>query len=125
MQLEGEDDKETTSLMSHEALIAEIKRLRERLITLESENASMSIKLSQQQWEVCYYSIRYLSPLNFYLYRWVMNLTLRLLTLRKWYMKVDCAANYFSFILSYGLHRIKYSFTFSGIYADIYMKACS
>jgi hypothetical protein len=51
-QLEGDDDRETTSLMSHEALIAEIKRLRERLITLETENASMSIKLSQQQWEV-------------------------------------------------------------------------
>ncbi|XP_069689590.1 cyclic nucleotide-gated cation channel-like isoform X4 [Periplaneta americana] len=50
-QLEG-DDRETTSLMSHEALIAEIKRLRERLVTLETENASMSIKLSQQQWEV-------------------------------------------------------------------------
>jgi len=54
-QLEGDDDRETTSLMSHEALIAEIKRLRERLITLETENASMSIKLSQQQWEVCFY----------------------------------------------------------------------
>ncbi|KDR18705.1 uncharacterized protein LOC110830596 [Zootermopsis nevadensis] len=52
MQLEEDDDKETTSLMSHEALIAEIKRLRERLITLETENASMSIKLNQQQWEV-------------------------------------------------------------------------
>jgi hypothetical protein len=51
-QLEGADERETTSLMSHEALIAEIKRLRERLITLETENASMSIKLSQQQWEV-------------------------------------------------------------------------
>jgi hypothetical protein len=51
-QLVGDDDRETTSLMSHEALIAEIKRLRERLITLETENASMSIKLSQQQWEV-------------------------------------------------------------------------
>ncbi|XP_022238753.1 cyclic nucleotide-gated channel rod photoreceptor subunit alpha-like [Limulus polyphemus] len=33
-------------------LIAEIKRLRERLITLEAENASMSMKLSHQQWEV-------------------------------------------------------------------------
>jgi hypothetical protein len=53
-QLEAVDDRETTSLMSHEALIAEIKRLRERLITLETENASMSIKLSQQQWEVCF-----------------------------------------------------------------------
>jgi len=55
-QLEGDDDRETTSLMSHEALIAEIKRLRERLITLETENASMSIKLSQQQWEVRFYA---------------------------------------------------------------------
>lgn len=34
------------------ALLAEIKRLRERLLTLEAENASMTIKLSQQQWEV-------------------------------------------------------------------------
>jgi hypothetical protein len=34
------------------ALLAEIKRLRERLLTLETENASMTIKLSQQQWEV-------------------------------------------------------------------------
>ena len=48
----GGDETETTALMSHEALIAEIKRLRERLITLESENASMSIMLSQQQREV-------------------------------------------------------------------------
>nr|CFW94215.1 Eka-cGMP gated channel alpha 3 protein [Euperipatoides kanangrensis] len=37
---------------SQEILVAEIKRLRERLVTLETENASMSIKLSQQQWEV-------------------------------------------------------------------------
>ena len=34
------------------ALLAEIKRLRERLQSLETENASMTIKLSQQQWEV-------------------------------------------------------------------------
>ncbi|XP_054167514.1 cyclic nucleotide-gated channel rod photoreceptor subunit alpha-like isoform X2 [Oppia nitens] len=33
-------------------LLAEIKRLRERLMSLETENASMTIKLSQQQWEV-------------------------------------------------------------------------
>ncbi|GAB6020166.1 hypothetical protein CHUAL_002892 [Chamberlinius hualienensis] len=33
-------------------LLAEIKRLRERLVVLETENASMSMKLSQQQWEV-------------------------------------------------------------------------
>ncbi|CAG2110981.1 unnamed protein product, partial [Medioppia subpectinata] len=33
-------------------LHAEIKRLRERLAGLETENASMTIKLSQQQWEV-------------------------------------------------------------------------
>ncbi|XP_049948348.1 cyclic nucleotide-gated cation channel [Schistocerca serialis cubense] len=45
----GADDG---GMMSHEALIAEIKRLRERLMVLETENASMSIKLSQQQWEV-------------------------------------------------------------------------
>ncbi|XP_034950798.1 potassium/sodium hyperpolarization-activated cyclic nucleotide-gated channel 4 isoform X3 [Chelonus insularis] len=37
---------------SHEALLAEIKRLRERLVCLESENAAMSVKLNQQQWEV-------------------------------------------------------------------------
>ncbi|KAG8229671.1 hypothetical protein J437_LFUL010003 [Ladona fulva] len=37
---------------SHDALIAEITRLRERLITLEAENASLSVKLSQQQWDV-------------------------------------------------------------------------
>ncbi|KAH6938615.1 hypothetical protein HPB50_011143 [Hyalomma asiaticum] len=37
---------------SQEALLAEIKRLRERLVTLEAENATMSVKLSQQQWEV-------------------------------------------------------------------------
>lgn len=35
-----------------QALIAEIQRLRNRLITLETENASMTIKLNQQQWEV-------------------------------------------------------------------------
>lgn len=80
MQLEEDDDKETTSLMSHEALIAEIKRLRERLITLETENASMSIKLNQQQWEVYYYNIKFFSPLSFHSYRQVMNLTLRLPT---------------------------------------------
>ncbi|CAG2168063.1 unnamed protein product [Oppiella nova] len=33
-------------------LLAEIKRLRERLMSLETENATMTIKLSQQQWEV-------------------------------------------------------------------------
>ncbi|CAN7996258.1 unnamed protein product [Ixodes hexagonus] len=37
---------------SQDALLAEIKRLRERLVTLEAENATMSVKLSQQQWEV-------------------------------------------------------------------------
>ncbi|XP_075235492.1 uncharacterized protein LOC142332762 [Lycorma delicatula] len=39
-------------MISQEAFIAEIKRLRERLITLETENATLSMKLSQQQWEV-------------------------------------------------------------------------
>jgi hypothetical protein len=38
--------------MGQEVFIAEIKRLRERLVTLEAENASLSMKLSQQQWEV-------------------------------------------------------------------------
>lgn len=39
-------------LGSHEALEAEIKRLRERLRTVETENAAMSVKLNQQQWEL-------------------------------------------------------------------------
>lgn len=37
---------------SHEALEAEIKRLRERLHTVETENQAMSVKLNQQQWEI-------------------------------------------------------------------------
>lgn len=37
---------------TQDALLAEIKRLRERLLTLETENASMSMKLNQQQWQV-------------------------------------------------------------------------
>ncbi|RWS15161.1 cyclic nucleotide-gated cation channel alpha-3-like protein, partial [Dinothrombium tinctorium] len=39
-------------LNEQELLVAEIKRLRERLITVEAENASMSIKLNQQQYQV-------------------------------------------------------------------------
>ncbi|CAD0195291.1 unnamed protein product [Chrysodeixis includens] len=39
-------------LDSHDVLECEIKRLRERLYTVETENAAMSAKLSQQQWEV-------------------------------------------------------------------------
>lgn len=39
-------------LGSHEVLEAEIKRLRERLHTVETENAAMSVKLNQQQWEL-------------------------------------------------------------------------
>lgn len=35
-----------------ELLINEIRRLRENLNSLVNENASISIKLSQQQWEV-------------------------------------------------------------------------
>lgn len=35
-----------------DALVAEINRLRERLLMLESENTSLSAKLSRQQWEV-------------------------------------------------------------------------
>lgn len=38
--------------MEHDVLECEIKRLRERLYTVETENAAMSAKLSQQQWEV-------------------------------------------------------------------------
>lgn len=49
-QLVSEDI--TPLLGSHEALEAEIKRLRERLHTVETENTAMSIKLNQQQWEL-------------------------------------------------------------------------
>ncbi|XP_076254804.1 cyclic nucleotide-gated channel alpha-3 isoform X1 [Rhynchophorus ferrugineus] len=42
----------TPLIASHEVLENEIKRLRERLQTVESENAAMSVKLSQQQWEL-------------------------------------------------------------------------
>lgn len=43
----------TTPLLgSHEILESEIKRLRERLHTVETENAAMSVKLNQQQWEL-------------------------------------------------------------------------
>jgi hypothetical protein len=38
--------------LSQEGLIHEIRRLRERLLTLENENASMTLMLSQQQWNV-------------------------------------------------------------------------
>ncbi|XP_039765525.1 cyclic nucleotide-gated cation channel alpha-3 isoform X2 [Pararge aegeria] len=37
---------------SHDALECEIKRLRERLYTVETENAAMSAELNQQRWEV-------------------------------------------------------------------------
>lgn len=56
--LSGTTYNSTTQLVSegatplHDALLAEIQRLRERLKCLESENAAMSVKLSQQQWEV-------------------------------------------------------------------------
>lgn len=43
----------TTPLLgSHEALEDEIKRLRERLHTVENENVALNSKLSQQQWEL-------------------------------------------------------------------------
>ena len=42
----------TPLLGSHEALEDEIKRLRNRLHTVESENISLNTKLAQQQWEV-------------------------------------------------------------------------
>lgn len=42
----------TPLLGSHEALEGEIKRLRERLHTVETENFSLNSKLTQQQWEV-------------------------------------------------------------------------
>ncbi|XP_059479387.1 potassium/sodium hyperpolarization-activated cyclic nucleotide-gated channel 1 [Neocloeon triangulifer] len=41
-----------SSIVSDALLKEEIKRLRERLMVLETENATMSVKLSQQQWEV-------------------------------------------------------------------------
>lgn len=48
----GEPAAEPPVEATQEAFISEIKRLRERLVTLESENATLSMKLSQQQWEV-------------------------------------------------------------------------
>lgn len=42
----------TPILGSHEALECEIKRLRERLHTVETENVLLSSKLSQQQWDL-------------------------------------------------------------------------
>ncbi|KPM09511.1 cyclic nucleotide-gated olfactory channel-like protein [Sarcoptes scabiei] len=37
---------------TQDSLLSEIKRLRGRLLTLETENVSMSMKLNQQQWQV-------------------------------------------------------------------------
>lgn len=42
----------TPLLGSHEALEDEIKRLRERLHTVENENVALNSKLSQQQWDL-------------------------------------------------------------------------
>ncbi|XP_035739050.1 cGMP-gated cation channel alpha-1-like isoform X5 [Vespa mandarinia] len=42
----------TPLLDTHETLLAEIKRLKERQVCLETENATLSAKLNQQQWEV-------------------------------------------------------------------------
>lgn len=42
----------TADYQSQDALLSEIKRLRERLLSMETENASMSMKLNQQQWQV-------------------------------------------------------------------------
>lgn len=39
-------------LGSHETLEEEIKRLRQRLHTVETENSALNSKLSQQQWEL-------------------------------------------------------------------------
>lgn len=39
-------------LGSHEALEDEIKRLRDRLHTVEAENLTLNSKLTQQQWEL-------------------------------------------------------------------------
>ncbi|GFV44373.1 cyclic nucleotide-gated cation channel alpha-3 [Trichonephila clavipes] len=38
--------------LTQQDLLAEIKRLRERVVTLEADNASMSLKLSQSKWEM-------------------------------------------------------------------------
>ncbi|XP_030370043.1 uncharacterized protein LOC115620772 [Scaptodrosophila lebanonensis] len=48
----GGGDGTTPLLGSHEALEDEIKRLRERLHTVESENQALNTKLSQQQWDL-------------------------------------------------------------------------
>ena len=46
-------NESTTPIFGNpEVLLAEIKRLRERLVYLESENAAMCVKLNQQKWEV-------------------------------------------------------------------------
>lgn len=42
----------TPLLGSHEALEDEIRRLRERLHTVESENVALNSKLAQQQWDL-------------------------------------------------------------------------
>lgn len=52
LEEEIRDEKMTKTSMSQEAFIAEIKRLRERLILLETENATLNVKLNTQQWEV-------------------------------------------------------------------------
>lgn len=43
---------ETPLLRSHEALEDEIRHLRERLHTVESENLALNSKISQQQWQL-------------------------------------------------------------------------
>lgn len=48
----NESSGATPLLGSHEALEDEIKRLRERLHTVENENVALNSKLSQQQWEL-------------------------------------------------------------------------
>lgn len=40
------------SCSGQDVLLAEIKRLQERLVYVESENTAMSLKLSQKHWEV-------------------------------------------------------------------------
>lgn len=48
----GQVPSAQSELQSQDALLSEIKRLQERLLTLSEENASMSMKLNQQQWQV-------------------------------------------------------------------------
>ncbi|XP_043487202.1 potassium/sodium hyperpolarization-activated cyclic nucleotide-gated channel 3-like isoform X3 [Polistes fuscatus] len=51
-QLMSEGATPLPDVTSHEALIAEIKHLRERQLTLETENATLNARLNQREWKV-------------------------------------------------------------------------